>query len=64
MQEKEKTSAMKVMKERCRFWGLQPFTSVWFYIIIFQESIWAPELPKLEHWEFHNLKILTIINAV
>lgn len=69
------TSAMEVMKEKCRFWdnrshqahgmgrSLHSFTSAQVYINIFQESVWALELPKLEHWELHNLRILTITNA-
>lgn len=29
------------------------------YISIYQQSVWAPELLKSEHWELHNLRILT-----
>lgn len=26
---------------------------------VFTSSVWAPELLKSEHWELHNLRILT-----
>lgn len=54
---------MQVVKEKCRFWDSRPHQAPGgggtTLLNLCQESAWAPELPKLEHWEPHNLRIAT-----